>query len=267
MHLSTSLAFSSLLSRIQWSRSSSRFLFLSMLSLSLTSKFKLDSRNFVKCHDSSRTEKMQFALFFRWLSDIDTRKLFSLFFRRLCLRSSETFTSNHFTNYSKYCTKIDLNYRQALLCEKFVMYMNFIDWMCTNSKKKKKQTYNMYWRRLCLYFSLFAEQEISNNVMKQMRRVWTLLFNFFSILLTRNLIYQYSSSNRRQCQRSTQIKRYHKCRRSRHSSSTTLTVHDTYVFRSSTVARELCFARVLIHEYSISYFDFFKLNHYRIETK
>ena len=51
------------------------------------------------------------------------------------------------------------------------MYINFIDWMYKTSKRKKKQTYDMYWRRVCLYFSLFAEREMSNNVIKQIRRI------------------------------------------------------------------------------------------------
>jgi hypothetical protein len=83
----------------------------------------------------------------------------------------EASTDKPFTDYPRYCTKIEVDYKQALLCEESAMYMNFIDWIYKNSKRKKKQTYDMYWRRLYILFSLFAEREISNNVMKQIRRV------------------------------------------------------------------------------------------------
>ena len=83
----------------------------------------------------------------------------------------ETSTGQLYTNHCRYCSQIGVDYKKALLCEEPAMYMNFIDWMYKTSKRKKKQTYDMYWRRVCLYFSLFAEREMSNNVMKQMRCV------------------------------------------------------------------------------------------------
>jgi hypothetical protein len=106
-------------------------------------------------------------------------------------------TDKPFTHHRRYCTKIDINYKQALLCEEAAMYMNFIDWMYKYSKRKKKQTYDMYWRRLCLYFSLFAEREMSNNVMKQMRRVRKIFQNITRLSITNILVYQYSPTSGR----------------------------------------------------------------------
>jgi len=77
-----------------------------------------------------------------------------------------------------------VNYKEALLGEEPAMYMNFIDWMDKTSRKKKKQTYDMYWRRVCIYFSLLAGREMNNNVMKQMRRVWTACSGIPARLLT-----------------------------------------------------------------------------------
>jgi hypothetical protein len=108
-------------------------------------------------------------------------------------------TDKPFTHHRRYCTKININYKQALLCEEPAMYMNFIDWMYKCSKRKKKQTYDMYWRRLCLYFSLFAEREMSNNVMQQMRRVRKIFRNITRLLLTNILVYQYSPTSGRWC--------------------------------------------------------------------
>jgi hypothetical protein len=54
-----------------------------------------------------------------------------------------------FSDRGRYCTHINVDHRAALLGEKPAMYMNFIDWMARTSRKKKKQTYSDYWKRLC----------------------------------------------------------------------------------------------------------------------
>ena len=157
-----------------------------MLRPSLASRLKPGSRSFVKCHGSSPTGKMQPAMLFRWLSGIGTRKFSS--------EAVEASTCWAGIYRHRYCSQIKINYRNALLCEEPAMYMNFIDWMRTTSKKKKKQTYDMYWRRICIYFSLLAEREMSNNVMKQMRRVRTLFPKASQLSLTCSPVHQHSPS-------------------------------------------------------------------------
>jgi hypothetical protein len=46
------------------------------------------------------------------------------------------------------------------------MYMNFIDWIARTSRKKKKRTYNDYWKLLCIYFSLVARRQMTDNVLE-----------------------------------------------------------------------------------------------------
>jgi hypothetical protein len=55
--------------------------------------------------------------------------------------------------------------------------MNFLDWMAKTSRKKKKRTYSNYWKCLCVYFSLLAQRQMTDNVLKQMRRVQSSVFH------------------------------------------------------------------------------------------
>lgn len=89
------------------------------------------------------------------------------------------------------------------------MYMNFLNWMYKTSRRKKKQTYDVYWRRVCLYFSLLAEREMNNHVMKQMRRVWTAFPDVVALSLTKPPVHQYSSAGglQRQCTAQTETHR------------------------------------------------------------
>lgn len=50
--------------------------------------------------------------------------------------------------------------------------MNFFDWMSKMTRKKRLQTYDEYWRRLCQYFELFAHRRVNDDVHKQMRRAY-----------------------------------------------------------------------------------------------
>ena len=71
----------------------------------------------------------------------------------------------------RYCAHIKEEYVAYLLSEDQAIYMNFFDWMWKSSKKKRLQSYDEYWRRLCQYFSLFARRPINIDVHQQLRRV------------------------------------------------------------------------------------------------
>jgi hypothetical protein len=128
-----------------------------------------------------------------------------LYFRRLGLR----FYGPTFANQRRYCSHINVNYKEALLREEPAMYMNFFDWMDKTSRKKKKDTYDVYWRRVCLYFSLFAKREMNDHVLKQMRRVWTAFPDVVTLSLTKPSVHQYSSAGglQRQCAAQTETHR------------------------------------------------------------
>ena len=130
------------------------------------------------------------------------------------------------------------------------MYMNFIDWMRTTSKRKKKQTYDMYWRRLCIYFSLLAEREMSNNVMKQMRRVSILSLRVHCLSLTCTVVYQHSPACGRRHQRPAQTEAHYECRRPWHPSPPALAVYGTHTSRPSAPAAGFCPAGVLVYRHS-----------------
>ena len=135
------------------------------------------------------------------------------------------------------------------------MYMNFIDWMYKTSKRKKKQTYDMYWRRVCLYFSLFAEREMNNNVMKQMRRVWTVFLNISDLSLTNILVHQYSATGGRRCQCPAQTEAHHMCTRPRHPSQAALAVYGAHSSWPSAPVRGFRFARILFYRNSPPHSD------------
>jgi hypothetical protein len=50
------------------------------------------------------------------------------------------------------------------------MYLNFTNWMARTSRKKKKKTYNDYWKLLCICFSLLARCQMTDNIMGQIKR-------------------------------------------------------------------------------------------------
>jgi hypothetical protein len=70
-----------------------------------------------------------------------------------------------FADWGRYYIHIHIDYKVALLSEESSMYMNFIDWMAKTSRKKKK-TYNDYWKLLCICFSLLARRQITDNVLE-----------------------------------------------------------------------------------------------------
>ncbi|KUL81536.1 hypothetical protein ZTR_10660 [Talaromyces verruculosus] len=69
-----------------------------------------------------------------------------------------------------YCTQSQQEYESYLLKEDQAIYMTFFDWMYKNSREKRLQSYDEYWRRLKQYFSLFARRRMGEEVQEQMRR-------------------------------------------------------------------------------------------------
>src|SRR5947207_8083097 len=69
------------------------------------------------------------------------------------------------------CTHLKIDYVTYLLSEDQAIYMNFFDWMWKSSKKKRLQSYDEYWRRLCQYYSLFVRRPVNQSVHQQLRRV------------------------------------------------------------------------------------------------
>jgi len=65
---------------------------------------------------------------------------------------------------------MDVDHATTLLSEDPAVYMSFFDWMRNSSKEKRLQTYDEYWRRLCQYFTIFAQRSVNQAVHGQMRR-------------------------------------------------------------------------------------------------
>src|SRR5467141_5407574 len=74
------------------------------------------------------------------------------------------FFVNPLKDWSRYCAHMDVDHATTLLSEDPAVYMNFFDWMQKSSKDKRLQTYDEYWRRLCQYFTLFAQRSVNQVV-------------------------------------------------------------------------------------------------------
>jgi len=98
-HLSIFLSFPLAFSSVQWPSFPSRSHLLLVLSLSLATKLRPDSKNSVKCHGVSPTGKMQPSLPFRGSSGTGIRM-----FSPLPLSAVEASTGQLFTRHRRYCS-------------------------------------------------------------------------------------------------------------------------------------------------------------------
>ncbi|KAI9727203.1 MAG: hypothetical protein M1834_008511 [Cirrosporium novae-zelandiae] len=69
--------------------------------------------------------------------------------------------------WQKHCNHLQVDDIEYLMKEEATVYMNFLDWIARTSKRKGKETLDMYWRRLCEYYSLFAHRRMHEDVRVQ----------------------------------------------------------------------------------------------------
>ena len=79
--------------------------------------------------------------------------------------------SNPLSDKCRFCHAIERDYLATLLREDASIYQAFINWLDKNTRAKRKQTYDDYWRRLCQYFQVCAQRRMGGDTQDQMRRV------------------------------------------------------------------------------------------------